>query len=151
MILESCKNQNFKRRNYAKIELFYTGSDRGWGVRALEEIPENVFLIEYVGEVMNGIERRRRSRKMCKSPYVFKLAKSVYIDAMNKGNLSRFINHCCDANAEAEVWEVDEEKRLGIFSKKHISKGEEITIFYEYNRPTAEECRCGSENCKKVF
>lgn len=40
--------------------------------------------------------------------------------------------------------------RVGFFSKKSISKGEEITFDYKYERygQQAQECFCGSSNCR---
>ena len=48
-------------------------------------------------------------------------------------------------------WTVNGELRVGFFSKKSISKGEEITFDYKYERygQQAQECFCGSSNCQR--
>lgn len=62
------------------------------------------------------------------------LRSDAVIDATQKGNISRFINHSCDPNAETQKWTVNGELRIGFFSKKTILKGEEITFDYQFQR-----------------
>lgn len=57
-----CTNKNFKRQVRAPIEPFLTEL-KGWGVRALQELKVNSFLIEYVGEVIDIKEFKRRCEK----------------------------------------------------------------------------------------
>ena len=47
-------------------------------------------------------------------------------------------------------WTVNGELRVGFFSKKAISKGEEITFDYKYERygQEAQKCFCGSSKCR---
>ncbi|KAK3863179.1 hypothetical protein Pcinc_031011, partial [Petrolisthes cinctipes] len=56
------------------------------------------------------------------------------IDATRKGNVSRFINHSCDPNAETQKWTVNGELRVGFFSKKQITAGDEINFDYRLER-----------------
>ena len=57
-----------------------------------------------------------------------------FIDASDRGNISRFINHSCDPVAETQKWTVDGELRVGFFAKRRIARGEEITFDYKYER-----------------
>ena len=47
-------------------------------------------------------------------------------------------------------WTVNGELRIGFFSKRKISKGEEVTFDYKYERygQEAQKCFCGSEQCR---
>jgi SET domain-containing protein len=56
---ERCLNQRFMKREYPKQEQFHTGS-RGWGLRTLVDIKKGQFVNEYVGELINDDECKRR-------------------------------------------------------------------------------------------
>lgn len=78
------------------------------------------------------------------------------IDACDKGNYARFINHSCNPNARAEVWTVGDRERVGIFAIKDIKKGKEITYDYNFesydkNTHSTQKCYCGSKNCRKYI
>jgi len=55
---DQCKNQRFKKREYAKTQIFKTNA--GWGLRCLEDIKKDQFVIEYVGELIDEDECNRR-------------------------------------------------------------------------------------------
>lgn len=38
------------------LEVFYTGPDRGWGVRCSKAIPTGTFICEYAGEIVTDAE-----------------------------------------------------------------------------------------------
>jgi len=52
------------------------------------------------------------------------------IDARYIGGMARFANHSCSPNCTIERWEVAGETCCGIFAKRTICAGEEITIRY---------------------
>jgi len=62
--------------------------------------------MEYVGEVLDyrafKSRTRRYARENCEHHYFMALSADEVIDAAKKGNVSRFINHCCDPNAETQ-------------------------------------------------
>ena len=71
------------------------------------------------------------------------------IDATMKGNLARFINHCCGPNCTAKVIDVGGEKKIVIYACRDIEVGEEIT--YDYKFPIEDvkiKCLCGSDVCR---
>ncbi|VDK35697.1 unnamed protein product [Gongylonema pulchrum] len=71
------------------------------------------------------------------------------IDATQMGNLARFINHSCQPNCYAKIVSVEGEKRIVIYSKQPINKGDEIT--YDYKFPIEEnkiDCLCGAPSCR---
>ena len=73
----------------------------------------------------------------------------LVIDAKEKSNHARFINHSCDPNCETQKWTVGHESRVGIFAKKDIKAGTELTFDYQLDSlgNGKKECLCGSRNC----
>uniref|UniRef100_A0A2P2L0A5 Histone-lysine N-methyltransferase ASHH2 n=1 Tax=Rhizophora mucronata TaxID=61149 RepID=A0A2P2L0A5_RHIMU len=149
-----CSNQQFQKRNYAKMQWDRCGK-KGFGLRSEEDISKGQFLIEYVGEVldMHTYEARQReyASKAHKHFYFMTLNASEVIDACGKGNLGRFINHSCDPNCRTEKWVVNGEICIGLFALQDIKKGEEVTFDYNYVRvfgAAAKECYCGSPQCR---
>ena len=154
-LADNCSNKRFQKKEYAKVEVFKTTDGKGFGLRAREEIPAaDVFIMEYVGEMLNNQQFKKRakqfSREDVKHFYFMALSSEFCIDASMRGNISRFINHSCDPNAETQKWTVDGDLRIGFFSKKRISAGEEITFDYKYERygQEAQKCLCGSNKCR---
>ncbi|XP_015079413.1 histone-lysine N-methyltransferase ASHH2-like [Solanum pennellii] len=151
---EFCSNQQFQKRNYAKLKCFKYGK-KGYGLQLLENVSEGQFLIEYVGEVldMHVYEARQKeyALKCHKHFYFMTLNGSEVIDACAKGNLGRFINHSCDPNCRTEKWIVNGEVCIGLFAIRDIKKGEEVTFDYNFVRvfgAAVKKCVCGSPNCR---
>jgi hypothetical protein len=65
------------------------------------------------------------------------------LDATVKGGLARFINHACDANCETQKWIVKGETRVGIFTRRPIRRGEEVTYDYNLEWNGFVRVRCG--------
>lgn len=58
-------------------------------------------IIEYVGEeIRQKMADLRENRYNSKGIgcYMFKIDEDVIVDATEKGNIARFINHCCDVS-----------------------------------------------------
>ncbi|XP_076171754.1 nuclear receptor binding SET domain protein isoform X2 [Ptiloglossa arizonensis] len=127
-----CNNQAFVRRQYPVMEPFHT-MGRGWGLRSLESISAGQFVIEYVGEVIDEAEYKRRlhRKKELKNEnfYFLTIDNNRMIDAEPKGNLSRFMNHSCSPNCETQKWTVNGDTRIAC-------DGE-----------TRKPCLCGAPNC----
>eukprot|EP01090_Pellita_catalonica_P007630 TRINITY_DN1821_c0_g1_i2.p1 TRINITY_DN1821_c0_g1~~TRINITY_DN1821_c0_g1_i2.p1 ORF type:complete len:482 (+),score=125.35 TRINITY_DN1821_c0_g1_i2:604-2049(+) len=126
-----------------------------WGLFALEPIEANGMVIEYIGEIIRqkvaDVREKRYERLGIGSSYMFRIDEDTIIDATKKGNLARFINHCCDPNCYARVIQVGGEKKIVIYSKENIAVNEEIT--YDYKFPIEPEhlkipCLCGSKSCR---
>ncbi|XP_015436181.1 PREDICTED: histone-lysine N-methyltransferase NSD2 isoform X1 [Dufourea novaeangliae] len=147
-----CNNQAFARRQYPAMEPFYTVA-RGWGLRSLEHINAGQFVIEYVGEVIDEAEYKRRlhRKKELKNEnfYFLTIDNNRMIDAEPKGNLSRFMNHSCSPNCETQKWTVNGDTRIGLFALCDIEPGEELTFNYNLacDGETRKPCLCGASNC----
>jgi [histone H3]-lysine9 N-trimethyltransferase SUV39H len=161
----SCPNR--PKRTKFSLCVFKT-ADRGWAVKTLDHIPAGAFVIEYTGELIDMTEAKKRTRvyKKLGITYLFDLDyneknEATYsLDATHKGNLSRFINHSCNANLQ--TWpatscdDIPETHRLYYFSLRSIRAGEELTVDYSggvirpiINPPKdAIACKCNSDNCR---
>jgi SET domain-containing protein len=127
----------------------------GKGVYALVDLAEGETVIEYVGEVISWDEALRRHPHDPKDPnhtFYFHIDENHVIDAKYGGNSSRWINHSCDPNCEAET----DDGRVFIRAQRNIQPGEEL--FYDYGLVIDEPytpalkkqypCWCGAKNCR---
>merc|ERR1712100_986330 len=82
--------------------------------------------------------------------YIISIGNSKYVDATRKGNLGRFINHSCNPNCIPEIWHVNGQRCVGIFAKKDIRPGEEVTFDYQFQQmgKKKQKCYCGESNCR---
>lgn len=133
--------------------MFYP--DKGWGVVATEPKEKGDFLAEYVGEVVDEkmMEQRLGEASSAQEQhfYMMQLSNRLYIDSRSKGNFTRFVNHCCDPNAECQTWKVGGEDRVAIFARKAIRPGEELTYDYKWFSKRKYACHCGAANCRGYF
>ncbi|XP_034119176.1 probable histone-lysine N-methyltransferase CG1716 [Drosophila albomicans] len=148
-----CTNKRFQLHQCWPCRVFRT-EKKGCGITAELTIPPGEFIMEYVGEVIDSeeFERRQHSYSLDRNRhyYFMALRGEAIIDATAKGNISRYINHSCDPNAETQKWTVNGELRIGFFSVKRIESGEEITFDYQYQRygRDAQRCYCEADNCR---
>ncbi|CAH4012491.1 unnamed protein product [Pieris brassicae] len=150
---DRCTNRRFQKKENGALKVFYA-EKKGCGVEASANVPAGEFLMEYVGEVLAYDQFYKRAQAYSDENnlhhYFMSLKGDTVIDATVKGNISRFINHSCDPNAETQKWTVNGELRIGFFSKRDIPIGEEITFDYQFQRfgKVAQRCYCGAENCR---
>ena len=120
-------------------------SRTGLGLFSLEDIPKGGLIIEYTGERISNEEADRRGGR-----YLFAVTDELVIDGKGRENVSRYINHACEPNAEAQHDESDD--RIYIRAIKKIKAGEEIT--YNYGKEYLEDligpggCKCAT--CMKI-
>ncbi|CAB3374360.1 Hypothetical predicted protein [Cloeon dipterum] len=151
---ELCQNQRMQRHQNAPTELKHMGT-KGWGLTALQDLKQGTFVIEYVGEVLTKEEFQRRKQEYINNKerhfYFLELSGNHFIDARNKGNLSRFINHSCEPNCESSHWMVSGERRVGLFTLRDVKAGEELTFNYGWRSDGSnnQQCLCGAESCSK--
>ena len=127
----------------------------GKGVFAEQDLAEGETQIEYVGEVITWTEALRRHPHDPNDPnhtFYFHVDEDHVIDAKNGGNSSRWINHSCKPNCEAD----ETDGRVFIKALRNIRAGEEL--FYDYGliidapyttKLLAEyPCWCGAKKCR---
>jgi uncharacterized protein len=123
------------------------------GLFARSDIPPDTPVIEYVGEKITKAESERRGLALLEKSrqdggaavYIFTLNSRYDLDGGTTGNAARLINHSCDPNCEAFI----ERGRVWIYSKRAITKGDELTYNYGFDLDTWEDhpCRCGTGRC----
>jgi uncharacterized protein len=127
----------------------------GKGVFALRRIAAGSKIIEYTGELITWPEALRRHPHDPGDPnhtFYFHIDEQHVIDAKVGGNASRWINHACSPNCEAD----ETDGRVFIKALRVLKPGEEL--FYDYglvidDRYTPKlkkqfECRCGTPRCR---
>ena len=148
----ACQNQRFQQRQFANVSVIQT-EKKGYGLRADAGLRPGEFIFEYIGEVINEVQFRRRmlqyDEEGIKHFYFMSLTKGEFVDATKKGNLGRFCNHSCSPNCYVDKWVVGEKLRMGIFAERSIKAGEELVFNYNVDRYGAnpQPCYCGEPNC----
>jgi hypothetical protein len=127
----------------------------GRGVYAVQDIAAGDTLIEYVGEIISWEEAQVRHPHDPANPnhtFYFHIDESRVIDALVGGNSSRWINHACEPNCEAD----EQDGRIFIKALRDIAAGEELNYDYgliideRYTKKLKAEypCWCGAANCR---
>ena len=127
----------------------------GRGVFASRDIPRGTRILEYRGVRISYDRAAELYSDDADQPahtFLFEIDVDTVIDAGQRGNAARWINHSCAPNCEA----VDEGGRIYIEAIRKIRAGEELG--YDYNilleeRHTAAErrrwaCLCGARDCR---
>ena len=130
----------------------------GNGVFALQPIAQGERIIEYVGELITWAQALRRHPHDPKDPrhtFYFHIDEKHVIDAKVGGNSSRWINHACEPNCQAD----EADGRVFIRALRDLAAGEEL--FYDYGLVIDERhtprlkkdyaCRCGSVSCRHTM
>jgi len=128
----------------------------GKGVFALCDLRAGERLIEYVGEIITwdeALERHPHDPANPNHTFYFHIDDGRVIDAKYGGNSSRWINHSCEPNCEADQ---TDDGRVFIKALRDIAAGEEL--FYDYgliiDEPYTKKlkaeyaCWCGAPSCR---
>lgn len=153
-----CQNQRFQKRLSPPLYPF-NADGKGWGLKSKTDIKKGEFVVEYVGEVIDNNEFRRRLKEKQdagdEAYYFLTLDNNRMIDAGPSGNLARFMNHSCQPNCETQKWTVLGDTRVGLFACTDIPAETELTFNYQLEcaQDVANEakrqqpCHCGAPNC----
>lgn len=134
-----CFNRPWATYQLARVGLEIRQTEgKGFGAFAVEMIYAKTLVREYVGEIIDEKEKKRRDAV---SMYLMAYGAGKFIDSSQLRNISRFINHSCDPNCTAEEWYVCGIYRIGIVANKTILPGEEITFNYGSSF-SIQECKC---------
>ncbi|OQV19106.1 putative Histone-lysine N-methyltransferase EHMT2 [Hypsibius exemplaris] len=143
-----------------QLEVFQT-SKKGWGVRPLRDIPKGSFIAEYAGQMRCAKDEAYEYNES--DWYSFDITSeegvtNFYIDASQKGNIARFINHSCDPNLIAvHVFYDDNNPQMGMhicfYASEDIKEGKELCFdygnsYWEAKMKQNIGCECGSTKCQ---
>ncbi len=131
-------------------------SVHGRGVFATRAIPAGDTIFEYVGEVITWEEALRRHPHDPTDPhhtFYFHIDDGHVIDGKHKGNSSRWINHSCAPNCEADQ---TDDGRVFVKALRDLEPGEELCYDYgliidERHTPALKKqfaCHCGADQCR---
>uniref|UniRef100_A0A671S563 Histone-lysine N-methyltransferase EHMT1-like n=1 Tax=Sinocyclocheilus anshuiensis TaxID=1608454 RepID=A0A671S563_9TELE len=151
----TCRNRVIQNGLRVRLQVFRT-ERMGWGVRALQDIPEGTFVCEFAGEIISDGEANAREN----DSYMFNLDNKVgevyCIDAQFYGNVSRFMNHLCEPNLfPVRVFTKHQDMRfprIALYASKAIQAGDELG--FDYGDPYWQikkkyfRCQCGSAKCR---
>ncbi len=126
----------------------------GNGVFATRNIEPGEQIAEYTGERISSDESALRAEAgggPLNHTFFFSLADGRVIDGGSGGNDSRFINHACEPNCEAQ----EDDGRVFIYALQPIDAGDELKynyalIYEERHTPAVKAafaCRCGAPTC----
>ncbi|CAI9095628.1 OLC1v1031617C1 [Oldenlandia corymbosa var. corymbosa] len=175
----SCFNRVSQHGIKLPLEVFKTKS-RGWGVRSLSSISSGSFICEYVGEIIEDKEAEKRVN----DEYLFDIGQNYTdcslnpdgsessdqaveeggdgytIDAVEFGNVGRFINHSCSPNLYAQnvLYDHDDKRvpHIMLFAAENIPPLHELTYHYNYvvdqvhdseGNIKVKSCYCGASDC----
>ena len=127
----------------------------GKGVFAVQNIAEGETIIEYVGAIISWKEAQKRHPHDPSDPnhtFYFHIDETRVIDALYGGNSSRWINHACEPNCEAD----EDGGRVFIKALRNIEAGEELNYDYgliideRYTPKLKAEypCWCNAKTCR---
>lgn len=127
----------------------------GKGVFAMQDIAEGETIIEYVGAIISWKEAQKRHPHDPSQPnhtFYFHIDETRVIDGLYGGNSSRWINHACDPNCEAD----EDGGRIFIKALRNIDAGEELNYDYgliideRYTPKLKAEypCWCNAKSCR---
>lgn len=133
----------------------------GNGVFALQPIAKEEEILEYKGRLLTHAQADRIHADSTDEghTFLFTLNDRFVIDGTVDGNTARWINHSCDPNCEAVIYEDPDgdprEDQVMIVATRDIQPGEELTYNYGITLEEAHTtkmkkiwaCHCGAPNC----
>ncbi|KAL3072105.1 hypothetical protein niasHS_016280 [Heterodera schachtii] len=154
---------SYKLSNIARpdsfFQVFYANPVKGWALQTLGPIDDGTPIFEYTG-VLSKAADIGTEMKQC-DDYIIGFThngENYVLDAFRKGNLARFINHCCRPNCRAMLAKIGNDgvdrhvPRVMIYALRYIRPGEELTMDYGQQWWNAKSgtvsCTCKHRMCK---
>ncbi|KAL0046372.1 hypothetical protein WJX82_010636 [Trebouxia sp. C0006] len=155
-----------------RLEVFQT-SNKGWGIRSWDTIPNGAFVMNYTGKTKAidevGDDDMNYTFDLAPRPYsqgdeelplfpksmweTHKQAKYI-LDAKHEGNVARFINHSCDPNLYVQPvlshHHDISQTQVCLFAGHNIAPMTELTFDYGHGflkDNLKGNCNCGTAMC----
>lgn len=127
-------------------------SVHGWGVYPVVEIPKNVLVGEYLGELITQEEAERRGRVYDELQYsfLFNITQNYAIDSTRMGSKLKYCNHSSEPNCEPRLMRVGGDVRVGIYSKRLIKAFEELFFDYGYGKTGPDWANTSASKIKQL-
>jgi hypothetical protein len=108
-----------------------------------ERITAGHLVMEYAGEIMTTEACRERYSADSATPsFTVQTADGNIVDARQKGNLSRFMNHSCASNLSIVDRVIGGVAHVFLVANQNIRRGEELTFRYDNITFRCECARC---------
>ena len=130
---DRCKNIQLEQNFESKL-IVGMSQIAGWGLFANEDIKKDCLIGEYKGELINDdiVNKRDRFKDYEGSTYMFKLDDEYTVDSRRMGNTLRYANHSKkNSNSYTKIVFSGGHRKIGLFAKRNIKKGEEILFDYD--------------------
>lgn len=115
-----------------KVSVRWISEEIGYGLFAEEEISENSYVGEYVGEIRKNNEHGEFNHYLYKYPILDSIGRNYVIDA-TCGNLLRFANHSFAFNMKHSYAFIAPFYHAIFIAARPIMKGEQLTYSYGKN------------------
>lgn len=150
-----CSNQQMQDGFNALLSVRRLPS-KGMSLFTSQQISPGAFVCQYTVEVIRSVlyQRREMELKGVTNYYGMTVTTNEVIDARVYGNVARFANHSCQPNCVVERWDVGGETCCGLFAKRLIENGEEITFDYGGGNTATKRrkpCMCGEPGCRGLI
>lgn len=140
-----------------------------WGLFTTRAVPKDGMVVEYMGSAMRNSLADHKEKVYENGAfagqggdcYMFRLDGECVIDATMRGNIARYINHCCTPNCYSKVIVEPEGEpyvpgsvkgHIVIFALRDLEADEEVTYDYKFPVEAAKiACHCGSPRCLGVM
>ena len=151
----NCGNRILSHKKFPK-SMPKRDKGKGWGLMVINGIEKDELVQEYVGEIIDEKMKRKRLEMWAENHpndpnfYMMHLEPGWYIDAREKGSLSRFINHSCEPNCKLVPVNIAGHIRVSIIACKKVKPGEFLSYDYHFDTKHGDKfvCRCGSSKCR---
>ncbi len=128
-----------------KLELRPCSEKGGFGLYAIEPIPQGELLAMWGGQVVTTDQLGELPVE--RQTHGIQIQEDLYLVPVTHGELADYFNHSCDPNSGLDT-------PISMVAMRDIPTGEEVCFDYAMSDSSDYdefECHCGSTNCRKTI